>query len=245
MKVFLSWSGERSRQAAEVFEDYLPKIFPNCEVFHSPEIEKGAEWFSEIMEGLRESNVGVIFLTKENISSDWVLFETGAMAIGLGDEESRACPFLLDYKTTDVSGPIAELELTENSKEDIRRLIETINNFSKSGYSSQDLEEVFETWWPKIEEGLNSIEEMTDEERDEEERDSHEMLEEVLRRVRNLDKSSAEEEGDALVSETLDEKERLIEVTEKFHYGGKEYEKGSFAILSLTIFTLFSQSTFI
>lgn len=221
MKIFLSWSGERSQQAAEVFENYLPKIFPNCEIFHSPEIEKGAEWFSEIMEALRESDIGIICLTKENIFSEWVLFETGAMAIGLGEGESRACPFLLDHKTTDVSGPIAELQLTENSEEDIRRIIETINNCSNGGFKSQHLASVCENWVPQIMEELNSIEKKTSEEEEKIKRDTDDLLEEVLKRVRNLEKA---------FTKSKEGKGKLIRVTNNFRYEGKKYSEGDFGV---------------
>jgi hypothetical protein len=42
MKVFISWSGSRSKQIAKILHDWLPIVLQNIEAFMSTEeIEKG------------------------------------------------------------------------------------------------------------------------------------------------------------------------------------------------------------
>ena len=49
MKVFVSWSGELSKEIAEVLKKWIPCIIQSVEVFYSPEdIEKGDSWDATI-----------------------------------------------------------------------------------------------------------------------------------------------------------------------------------------------------
>ncbi len=65
MKVFLCWSGGRSRAVAEALKDWLPDAVPGVDPLLSVDIEKGARWSAEVAKELEESKVGVICLTPE------------------------------------------------------------------------------------------------------------------------------------------------------------------------------------
>jgi hypothetical protein len=82
MKVFISWSGERSKRIAEAFRDLLGDILQNVESWLSFEdIQKGARWNSEIAVQLKDSNLGLVCLTPEAQESPWLLFEAGALSV--------------------------------------------------------------------------------------------------------------------------------------------------------------------
>jgi len=84
VKLFISWSGERSGKLAEVFKQFLPKIIDGLEsndIFLSlTDLKSGDIWFSEIQKKLQASDTVLVLLSKENLDSKWLLFESGAIS---------------------------------------------------------------------------------------------------------------------------------------------------------------------
>jgi hypothetical protein len=79
MDVFISWSGERSRAAAEALRSWLPKIINAIKPWLSSEdIDKGSRWGTDVASRLETAKAGIICLTPGNLHSDWILFEAGA-----------------------------------------------------------------------------------------------------------------------------------------------------------------------
>lgn len=73
MKVFISWSGERSRAVAEALRNWLPHVIQGLQPwFSSNDIDKGVRWATDIAANLQESRVGIICLTPENLESPWI-----------------------------------------------------------------------------------------------------------------------------------------------------------------------------
>lgn len=78
MKVFLSWSGERSQALAQALRDWLPLVLHFAEPWLShSDIEPGERCASEVSKELEASNFGIMCVTKENTASPWILFEAG------------------------------------------------------------------------------------------------------------------------------------------------------------------------
>ena len=81
MKVFLSWSGEKSRAVAEALREWLPKVLQEVEpLMSSEDISAGVRWQYLISEALEGSSVGILCVTRENQSAPWLNFEAGAIA---------------------------------------------------------------------------------------------------------------------------------------------------------------------
>ena len=98
MKVFISWSGDRSRGAADAIRRWLPGGLQAVKPYFSiDDIAKGARWESEIAKELEASRVGLLILTPENIESAWLVFEAGALA---NAAQVRSFGFLLSGKPT-------------------------------------------------------------------------------------------------------------------------------------------------
>ena len=91
MRVFLSWSGERSRRVAELLDDWLQCVIQAADPWmSSKDIDRGALWFSEITDQLANTAIGVVCLTKENKNKPWILFESGALAKGISSNRVRS-----------------------------------------------------------------------------------------------------------------------------------------------------------
>lgn len=163
MKVFLSWSGYKSQEVAKALKEWLPSVIQSISPYVSSEdIKKGSRWSIDLAKELEDTCFGVLCVTKENMEAPWLLFEAGALSKMI--DTSSVCPFLFDLKRTEVKeGPILLFQSTVFEKEDIRQLIETLNN--KCGESKLDndlLTKTFDIWWPKLKERLDKIKEIKD-----------------------------------------------------------------------------------
>lgn len=111
MKIFISWSGRRSQAVAEMLNDWIKCVLQASRPWLSTrDIDRGALWFSEIHDQLRDTSVGIICLTQENKERPWILFESGALAKGLSS--NRVCTFLIDLKPSDLQDPLAQFNHT-------------------------------------------------------------------------------------------------------------------------------------
>ena len=117
----------------------------------SRDIDRGALWFSEISERLRDTGTGIVCITAENKNRPWLLFEAGALAKGISS--NRVCTFLIDLKPEDIKDPLAQFNHTTPDIESMRGLIETLNSRLPEGerLEKEDLDASFQTYWPKFE----------------------------------------------------------------------------------------------
>lgn len=189
MKVFISWSGEHSRKLGEAIRDWLPGVIQLVQPYFTPsDIEKGARWANDISKELSESQVGILCVTRENIHSDWVLFEAGALSKSL--DKSHVCPILFGISNTDLAGPLKQFQTTQFEKGDMSRLLGVINSrLGENKLPQKTLDLVFEKWWPDLEQRINSILE-TVALPEGPLRSDRELLEEILQLSRHASKSS-------------------------------------------------------
>lgn len=183
MKIFLSWSGERSQQLAQAIRDWLPLALYYVEPWISnSDIEAGERWANEVAKELEISNFGIICLTKENISSPWILFEAGALAKFM--MEGRVIPLLLDIEFKDIVGPLAQFQSKKFYKNGIFEIVCAINKLSSSPVPDARLTQLFETLWPQLE---NKVAAIPESETKTKNRPQHEVLEELVSGVRGLE----------------------------------------------------------
>lgn len=157
MKVFISWSGQRSAAVANALRYWLPKVIQTLDPWMSADdVDKGTRWRSGIASKLEHSSVGIICLTPENLDSTWINFEAGALS--KQQHNTHVCTLLLGLEPTDVREPLAQFQATKAHKDDLRKLIFTINSaLGDSKLPESELSETFEVWWPKLEERLGQI----------------------------------------------------------------------------------------
>jgi hypothetical protein len=73
MNIFISWSGERSRAVGDLLDDWLQCVIQALNPWmSSKDIDRGALWFSEITNQLKDTTLGIICLTKENLNKPWI-----------------------------------------------------------------------------------------------------------------------------------------------------------------------------
>lgn len=192
MKIFISWSGDTSLRVAVIFRDWLPSVIQSVEPYVSSEdIDKGARWSTDIAKELENSTFGILCVTKENLKAPWLSFEAGALSKTM--EKSFVTPFLFDIKRSEVQGPILQFQSTIFQKDDIKKMVQTINKASgDSGISEQRLNKSFDVWYPTLEEELTKIKNnssnTTEDSMTEDTSHSSEILEEILELSRDNQK---------------------------------------------------------
>src|SRR5262249_35783376 len=113
MRVFISWSGDRSKQLAEAIHWWLPHVLQFAKPYFTPaDMEKGTRWDNEISKELGQSQIGIIAMTAENLASPWIMFEAGAISRVI-EEKARVCPIVFGIAKTDLVGPLASFQAIE------------------------------------------------------------------------------------------------------------------------------------
>ncbi len=179
MKVFISWSGPLSKRLGEAIRDWLPGVLQAVVPYFTPaDIEKGARWSTDIAKELEDSSVGILCVTQDNLHSDWILFEAGALSKRL--QKSHVCPILFGITNTDLAGPLKQFQTTEFEKSDFAKLLGVINTqLGEHKLPQKTLDLVFDKWWPDLEIKIKDI--LKDVQKtDQPIRSDRELLEEIL-----------------------------------------------------------------
>ncbi|QNF13666.1 toll/interleukin-1 receptor domain-containing protein [Aeromonas veronii] len=186
MKVFLSWSGERSRLVATLLDEWLRCVLQAIRPWISTkDIDRGALWFNEIQDQLQDTTTGIICLTQENKERPWILFEAGALAKGLSN--SRVCTLLIDLRPSDIKDPLAQLNHTLPDRDNMFELVRTLNNrLANNALDPRILETVFNTYWGQFEQRFMEILNRTSTPAVAEPRSEQDLLSEILEVTRSL-----------------------------------------------------------
>jgi len=157
MKIFLSWSGPRSKAVAVALNELLPSILQPVTCWMSEGgIAKGKPWFDQLSGALKEILFGVFCVTPENRDSAWMQWEAGFLssASALGDR--HVAPLAIGMSKGALSGPLSIYQGTDSDKEDMLRLIKDINNALSEDkrVPLQTLEITFGYVWPALEQRI-------------------------------------------------------------------------------------------
>lgn len=187
MRVFISWSGDRSRTIADILRRWFPSVLQAVRPYFSPDdVAKGSRSNSEIAKELEASRVGLLVLTPQNQDAPWLLFEAGALAKNL--DRSKVCPILFGgLEATDVKGPLVQFQASRFEAEDMKRLVKMVNaELGDAALSADVFDSVFEMWWPKLASQVKAELDTNTTGRDETSRSDRDMLEEVLALTRTM-----------------------------------------------------------
>jgi TIR domain len=156
MKVFISWSGEASREIALALRDWFPKVIQGIQPFVSAkDMDKGAQWTQVLAGELNDSDFGVVCLTPANLLSPWLNYEAGAI---MSSVDSRVCPVLLGVEKGEVQPPLSQLQLTALDVDDFVLLMNSMNKAAGSPLDITAVDETVRVWWPQLQERVGGIE---------------------------------------------------------------------------------------
>jgi hypothetical protein len=154
IKVFIGWSKRRGKKVAELLKEYLPLFIQAVEPWMSEDIEKGAISFEEIKKILDKAKIGIMCITKENLESPWIYYETGRLSYRV-----KVCGIVLDLLKEKIPQPLSYSQLTDFSKKDFIKLLSTINQTSNPNTQlpQNTLIKNFNTYWPQFRRKLRKI----------------------------------------------------------------------------------------
>ena len=157
MKIFLSWSGDRSKAVASALRDWFKLFFgPVVDPWMSQhDIEAGERWSVEVAEELEECDFGIVCLTKENISAPWLVFEAGALSKKVS--AGAVVPYLLDVEFGDLlKSPLGLFQGKKADRDETIEMVQSINARLAHPDDSRRLSTLFEPLWPGLEEKLEA-----------------------------------------------------------------------------------------
>lgn len=187
MDIFISWSGDTSKKVADHLKQFLHSVIQTLKPFYSSEdISKGKRWSNEISEKLYKCDFGIVLLTKDNLKSPWIMFESGALSKNIGT--GRVCTLLLGITDTDVQSPLTEFQNTKFTKNDIYKLLLDINGqLGNNAIDTVVLSKVFDKMWPDLENDVKAILAESKKAKPKQEvRTDRELLEESVRYLRQM-----------------------------------------------------------
>lgn len=190
MKVFISWSGEKSRDVAVSLRTWLPRVIQAVDPFMSAsrDLAAGSRWALELAGNLADTDFGLVCVTRENQLAPWLNFEAGAIAKSL--DEGRVVPLAIDLNPADIEHPLGQFQAARATKEGLREVLVSLNEVCPVSLAEPDFAETFEKWWPDLADQLDEIASRsyadTDQEYEPRTRSEREMIEELVDSMRGL-----------------------------------------------------------
>jgi hypothetical protein len=184
MKVFISWSGEPSKSIALALRDWLPMVIQAVEPYMSElDTHAGERWLQKVSTELDETNFSIICVTRENVKSQWLNFEAGALSKVV--DTARVVPLLHGFSSTsDLAPPLGQFQAKLANEKGIKELLTAIDSHTEHPLGQVTLAKIFARFWPDLEEQVDEIPKTEIVALDEPERTDRELLEELLQLVR-------------------------------------------------------------
>ena len=147
-----------SHDVAKALKIWLPNLFQPLateDVFlSSQDIAKGASWFNALGKVLDACDFGILCLTQANMSAPWILYEAGAVAKRL--DQANVVPLLIGISTKDLTSPLSHLNAAGASKDEIRKLVDTINQrLGQRSLDQKKFDVAFKLNWPRLKKDLD------------------------------------------------------------------------------------------
>jgi hypothetical protein len=159
MKVFISWSGPRSRYVAGALRGWLKMVLQAVDPWMTDgESGDGQHWNADLESELYKSVFGIICVTPANRSAPWLLFEAGALAAQVKANEFL-CGYLIDLGESELAYPLAQYSAMKWDRDGTFALVRAINLAlrelePKSALEDSVLDSVFGLLWPDLERKL-------------------------------------------------------------------------------------------
>lgn len=186
MKVFISWSGDYSREVAEKLSVWIPSVIQSVDTFYAPnDIGKGENWGNSLSHELEDCNFGIVCLTPENVSAPWIHFEAGSLAKFMN---ARLSSIMLGVNPSDIKGPLSRYQNTKFEQADFFKLIQAINASTDKPLPPNTLKKIYEIMWTELEKEVQPVIKKYGNvpKKGDTQKSDHDAIQEILRIVRDM-----------------------------------------------------------
>jgi hypothetical protein len=154
MNVFISQTKGKSREVAQALQDWLRDDMRICKPWLSEDIQGGENWRKAINEALTQARFGIICITADNLTNQWIILEAGVLDI----RGIKVFPYIIDLdKRRELPSPIRHIQGRKADCEGTKDLVFAINKALDSPVSEAALEKAFNFNWKKLEKRLKAI----------------------------------------------------------------------------------------
>ena len=158
-------------------------IVQHAEPFVSDkDISAGDRWAQAIAGELESSNFGILCITPENISSEWIMFEAGALSKAMQD--AKVIPLLFGLELSDLSGPLQQFQALKVDEQGMLDALKAIDAAADNKTGDGTIERLIPSLWPDLKKGLDAIPERAETEKHM--RPQTEIMEDLVSQVRGL-----------------------------------------------------------
>ena len=149
MKIFLSWSGDRSKAMALALKEWLPLVVQAFDPFMSDEdIKKGERGSAVMATELDKCKYGILCITPENRERPWIMFEAGAIT---KTTDGRASALLLDLEPGKLHAVLGQFQATRLQQDEVFKLVSSLNSgLGDRALPADRLRMIFDKWWPEL-----------------------------------------------------------------------------------------------
>ena len=183
MKIFISWSGKRSKALAVALKEWLPLILQYAVPWVSEkDISAGDRWAQAIAGELESSNFGILCITPENLRSEWILFEAGALSKSMLD--AKVIPLLFGLELSDLSGPLSQFQALKVDQQGLMDVVKAINGVAENKAVESTIDQLVPALWPQLQRKLDEIPDKEPSEKHM--RPTQDILEDLVSQVRGL-----------------------------------------------------------
>ncbi|MFY1689247.1 toll/interleukin-1 receptor domain-containing protein [Plantactinospora sp. WMMB782] len=209
MKIFISWSGEPSRQIARALRDWLSVVVQHIEPWMSDEeIQSGTRWNDSIAHSLDATNFGIVCVTRSNQAAPWLMFEAGALAKRL--EQARVIPLCIDLEPSDITSPLQAFQARKLNQDGMRRLVHELSELAEHPRPKESIDTLFDAMWPRLELTVSDAA-RSKSSPNKPQRSSEDMLAELVTRVRNIEQRDSLLRAEAAAAERAEQALRALE----------------------------------
>lgn len=161
MKIFVSWSGTSSHEAAILIREWLRRVLQYSDPFvSSKDISKGAQWLVTISDELGDTAEGIVCVTPSNAEAPWLNYEAGALAKTTGQTAVRTVLLGLAPGDIPAGAPLSNFQHTKGLDEaEMWSLIESIHQRTgdADAASFERIRWAFDQAWPDLRDKLAAI----------------------------------------------------------------------------------------
>lgn len=189
VQVFISWSGQSSKELAVVLHSWLPNVLQAVKPWMSDQdIAKGDRWGRQLEDKLASTTQGIVCVTPANQAAPWLNYEAGSLAKAV-EQRTKVHPLLLGLSKTELKGPLGRFQATPvTDRLEVFKMIESLNHDTADPLPSDKLQRAFNSNWEDL---LTEVRAIVPERKADQPTD-RDLLEEILATVRRIPRQPPE-----------------------------------------------------